>query len=60
MVTATPNELIEKAARETLCCCSCRISLYSRKDVILWESMEFCSEKCLSKSFIIELFIYYL
>jgi hypothetical protein len=40
---------IEKIARETICCWSCSISLYDRTDTLLWESMEFCSEKCLSK-----------
>lgn len=45
----TSIEQIEKAAKETLCCSSCSASLYNRTDSLLWESMEFCSDKCLSK-----------
>lgn len=48
-------EQIEKAAKETLCCSSCSISLYNKTDSLQWESMEFCSDKCLSKS----LFFYF-
>ncbi|KAI9559323.1 hypothetical protein GHT06_016112 [Daphnia sinensis] len=47
VVATTPIDQIEKLARETLACWSCRISLYDRTDALLWESMEFCSEKCL-------------
>lgn len=47
-VSVSSFELIEKAAQETLCCSSCSASLYNRTDTLLWESMEFCSDKCLS------------
>lgn len=42
--------VIEMAAKETFCCYSCKASLYHRKDALNWEAMEFCSDKCLSKS----------
>ncbi|XP_057368790.1 zinc finger MYM-type protein 3-like [Daphnia carinata] len=47
VVATTFHDQTEKLARETLACWSCRTSLYDRTDALLWESMEFCSEKCL-------------
>ena len=47
----TDEGVIEMAAKETFCCYSCKASLYHRKDALNWEAMEFCSEKCLSKSY---------
>lgn len=48
VVATTSIDQTEKLARETLACWSCRVSLHDRTDALLWESMEFCSEKCLS------------
>lgn len=47
VVATTSIDQTEKLARETLACWSCRVSLHDRTDALLWESMEFCSEKCL-------------
>lgn len=42
------EDVIETAARESLTCYTCRVSLYDVTDPLVWEAMEFCSVKCLS------------
>ena len=41
---------LQAAAKESLCCWSCKTCLFDRRDTLAWESMEFCSDKCLSKN----------
>lgn len=38
---------IEKIAQESIVCMSCKTGLYGRTDTLVWEAMEFCSDKCL-------------
>ena len=46
--TSTIYDVIETAVRETLTCVSCSSPLINLADALIWESLEFCSEKCLS------------
>lgn len=42
------DDVIETAVRETLTCVSCSSPLINLADALIWEALEFCSEKCLS------------